>query len=190
MRSNHALTRDAAYASLLRSGRQICHQRIATALEDFDDGFVRAAEPELLAYHYQQAGNFNAALTHWIAAGDVAEQRGANAEAIVHYQSARALTESGDLSAADRSRAAEVLLKLGNAQWQTAGYRAEEVMQSYRAAREAALALDQQDEAAEADIRMATFLFVSCRNRDVLELGDNVLRRGPARMRPESLVHF
>jgi tetratricopeptide (TPR) repeat protein len=63
-------------------------------------------------------------------------------------------------------------------------------MQLYLAAREAALALDQHDEAAEADIRMATFLFVSCRNRDVLELGDNVRRRGPARLRAETLVHF
>jgi class 3 adenylate cyclase/tetratricopeptide (TPR) repeat protein len=186
----HALTRDAAYASLLRSRRQICHQRIATALEEFDDGFVRATEPELLAYHYQEAGNSSAALAYWIGAGDVAEQRGANAEAIAHYRSAKALTENADLPAAGRARAAEVLLKLGNAQWQTAGYQADEVMQSYRAAREAALALHQQDEAAEADIRMATFLFVSCRNRDVLELGDNVLRRGPARLRPETLVHF
>jgi tetratricopeptide (TPR) repeat protein len=186
----HALTRDAAYASLLRSRRQICHQRIATTLEKFDDGFVRATEPELLAYHYQEAGDFSAAITYWITAGDVAEQRGASAEAIAHYLSARALIENPDHPATDRARAAEVLLKLGNAQWQMAGYRAEEVMQSYRAAREAALALDQQDEAAEADIRMGTFLFVSCRNRDVLELGDNVLRRGPARLRPETLVHF
>ena len=52
---NHALTRDVAYASLLRSRRQICHQRIATALEVYDDGSVRAAEPELLAYHFQEA---------------------------------------------------------------------------------------------------------------------------------------
>ena len=52
----HALTRDVAYASLLRSRRQICHQRIATALEDFDDGFVRAAEPELLAIIIRKPG--------------------------------------------------------------------------------------------------------------------------------------
>ena len=52
----HALTRDAAYTSLLRSRRRICHQRIANALEEFDNGFFRAAEPELLAYHYQEAG--------------------------------------------------------------------------------------------------------------------------------------
>ena len=58
----HALTRDAAYASLLRSRRQICHQRIANVLEQFDGGFVRATEPELLAYHFQEAGDFSAAL--------------------------------------------------------------------------------------------------------------------------------
>jgi hypothetical protein len=63
-------------------------------------------------------------------------------------------------------------------------------MQSYRAAREAALALDQQDEAAEADIRIAAGVGFSCRNCEVLELGNNILRRGPDRLRPETLVHI
>ena len=127
----HALTRDAAYTSLLRSRRQICHRRIANALEEFDDGFVRATEPELLAYHFEEAGDFGAALAHWIAAGDVAEQRGANDEAVAHYRSARLLTDDAQLSAADRARTAEVLLKLGNAQMQTAGYQSEEVYCRY-----------------------------------------------------------
>jgi class 3 adenylate cyclase/tetratricopeptide (TPR) repeat protein len=186
----HALTRDAAYASLLRSRRQICHQRIATALEEFDDGFVRATEPELLAYHYQEAGDFSAALARWIAAGDVAEQRGANEEAVAHYQSAEKLTKNADIPAADRARAAEVLLKLGNAQWQTAGYNSEEVLRLYQQSRDAALALDQQDEAAEASIRIAIFLFGSCRHRDVLEIGQSILRGRPDRLRPETLVHL
>ena len=179
----HALTRDAAYTSLLRSRRQICHRRIANALENFDDGFVRATEPELLAYHYQEAGDFSAALACWIAAGDVAERRGASEEAVAHYRSARQLT------AADRTRTAEVLLKLGNAQMQTAGYHSEEVSQLYQLARDAALALDQQDEAAEAGIRMSQFLYGNCRHRDVLEIGDAVLRGQTDRLRPETLVH-
>ena len=54
---NHALTRDVAYDSLLRSRRQSCHRRIATVLEGFDDGLVRATRPELLAYHFQAAGD-------------------------------------------------------------------------------------------------------------------------------------
>ena len=52
-----------------------------------------------------------------------------------------------------------------------------------------ALALDQQDEAAEAGIRMAPFLFGSCRHRDVMELGNNILSGNPDRLRPETLVH-
>src|SRR5260221_196935 len=125
----HALTRDAAYSSLLKSRREIYHQRIAHALEAFDDGLIRSAEPELLAYHFEEAGNFSPALAHWIAAGDVAERRGATEEATAHYRSAKKLTESTDLPAADRARAAEGLMKLGNAQMQTAGYHSAEVLQ-------------------------------------------------------------
>ena len=174
---------------LLRSRRQICHRRIANALEEFDDGFVRATEPELLAYHFEEAGDFGAALAHWIAAGDVAEQRGANNEAVAHYRSARLLTDDAQLSAADRARTAEVLLKLGNAQMQTAGYQSEEVYRRYQEARDTALALDQQDEAAEAGIRMSQFLHGNCRHNDVLEIGNSILRGQTDRLRPETLVH-
>ena len=186
----HALTRDAAYASLLKSRRQICHQRIANALEELDDGFVRVTEPELLAYHYQEAGDFSAALGHWITAGDVAERRGASEEAVAHYSSARRLTEEAQLPTADRARAAEVLLKLGNARVQTAGYHSEKVLQLYQQSRDAALALDQQDEAAEAGIRMANFLFGQCHHGDVLEIGSHILQGQTDRLRPETRVHL
>ena len=186
----HALTRDAAYASLLKSRRQICHQRIANALVELDDGFVRVTEPELLAYHYQEAGDFSAALGHWITAGDVAERRGASEEAVAHYSSARRLTEEAQLPTADRARGAEVLLKLGNAQVQTAGYHSEKVLQLYQQSRDAALALDQQDEAAEAGIRMANFLFGQCHHGDVLEIGSHILQGQTDRLRPETRVHL
>ena len=126
---------------------------------------------------------------YWIAAGDVAEQHSANQEAVAHYRSARWLTERNDLTAADRARAAEVLLKLGNAQMQTVGYHSEEPLQSYRQARDAALAFDQPDEAAEAGIRMAPFLFGSCCLSDIMAIGDNILKGSLDRLRSETLVH-
>jgi DNA-binding response OmpR family regulator/class 3 adenylate cyclase/tetratricopeptide (TPR) repeat protein len=187
---NHALTRDVAYSSLLRSRRQICHRRIATALEVYDDGSARAAEPELLAYHFQEAGDFSTALAYWIAAGDAAEQHGANQEAVAHFQSAKQLTERTDLSAADQARVPELLMKLGNARTQMAGYHSEEVMQSYQEARDVALVFDQQDEAAEAAMRMAPFLFGSCRHHDVIEIGNKILSGNPDRLRPETRVHL
>jgi DNA-binding response OmpR family regulator/class 3 adenylate cyclase/tetratricopeptide (TPR) repeat protein len=187
---NHALTRDVAYSSLLGNRRQACHQRIATALEVYDGRSVGAAEPELLAYHFQEAGDFSAALGYWIAAGDVAEQHGANQEAVAHYQSAKKLTERADLSAADRDRVPEVLMKLGNAQTQMTGYHSEGVMRSYLEARDVALAFNQQDEAAEAAMRIAPFLFGSCRHHDVMEIGNKILSGNPDRLRPQTRVHL
>ena len=81
------------------------------------------------------------------------------------------------------------MMKLGNAQMQTVGYHSEEVMRRYSEARDAALSLDQEDEAAEAGIRMAPFLFGSCRLHDIMEIGDNILRGNPDHLRPETLVH-
>jgi tetratricopeptide (TPR) repeat protein len=79
---------------------------------------------------------------------------------------------------------------LGNAQVQTAGYHSEEVLQSYQQSRDAALALDQQDEAAEAGIRASVFLFGQCRNGDVLEIGRNILQGRTDGLRPETFVHL
>jgi DNA-binding response OmpR family regulator/class 3 adenylate cyclase/tetratricopeptide (TPR) repeat protein len=186
---NHALTRDVAYTSLPKRQRQICHQRIGSVLSDFNDGLVRATEPELLAYHFQEAGELSAALAYWIAAGDIAEQHGASEEAVAHYRSARQLTERTDIAAADHARLPEILLKLGNAQIQKAGYHSEDVLRIYEDARDAAAALGQQDEAAESGIRMSPFLFGSCRHRDVMEIGDAILRGSQDRLRPETLVH-
>jgi predicted ATPase len=51
----HALVRDAAYSTLLRSQRQELHARIGKVLEEH---FVEAVDtqPELLAHHFTQAG--------------------------------------------------------------------------------------------------------------------------------------
>jgi predicted ATPase len=51
----HALIQDAAYASLLKSTRQQVHQQVAQALEAQFPETV-AAQPELVAQHYTEAG--------------------------------------------------------------------------------------------------------------------------------------
>src|SRR5262245_39089939 len=51
----HALIQDAAYQSLLRSTRQQHHQRIAQVLEARFPEIV-AAQPEVVAHHYTEAG--------------------------------------------------------------------------------------------------------------------------------------
>ena len=52
----HALLRDAIYKSLLRGKRQQIHADIASIIEkDFPE--LAENQPEVLAYHYQEAGN-------------------------------------------------------------------------------------------------------------------------------------
>jgi predicted ATPase len=79
----HALVRDAAYASLLRRRRDELHARIATVLEaDFADAV--AAQPELLAQHFTEAGLAERAIDYWRRAGERAVARSANLEAVAH----------------------------------------------------------------------------------------------------------
>jgi predicted ATPase len=83
----HAMVTDIAYQSLLKSTRQDYHQRIAQVLEE-QLPETAAHQPELLAYHYTQAGRNAPAMRYWQQAGERAVQRSANTEAIGHYTKA------------------------------------------------------------------------------------------------------
>lgn len=89
----HALIQDAAYRSLLRSSRQRYHRETAGILEqDFPD--VVAAQPEIVAHHFTEAGLPESAITYWRLAGTNAGQRAANAEAISHFSRGLQLMDS------------------------------------------------------------------------------------------------
>jgi len=88
----HALVQDAAYDSMLKSKRQHLHAQLAQVLEqDFADRV--ANEPELLAHHYTQAANPDAAIPWWREAGKLAAKRDALQEAVAHFQKGLALIE-------------------------------------------------------------------------------------------------
>jgi hypothetical protein len=53
-RFKHALIQDAAYESLLKSRRQALHRRAAEILRDEPER--AAAEPEVIAHHFTEAG--------------------------------------------------------------------------------------------------------------------------------------
>jgi class 3 adenylate cyclase len=59
----HALIQDAAYDSLLKSRRQPLHRRAAEILRD--DPERAAAEPELVAHHFTEAGLDDFAIEWW-----------------------------------------------------------------------------------------------------------------------------
>lgn len=79
----HALIQDAAYQSLVKIRRQFYHQRIADTLERHQDD-QRLTRPELLAYHFTEAGLFQQAIEYWLQAGQRDLEQAANSEAISH----------------------------------------------------------------------------------------------------------
>ena len=143
----HALVQDAAYESLLKSRRQILHQKIAQTLrERFAD--VVEAEPELLAHHFTQAGLTAPAIEYWGKAGDLALRRSAFKEAIAHLGKAIEMTEA--LAGTGDKEPASARVKLhalhGSAHLHAAGPGAAQTTAAFSRARELAGANDDAPE--------------------------------------------
>jgi predicted ATPase len=64
----HALLQDAAYATLSRAKRQQLHGRVACALQNRFPLTIES-EPEVLAYHFGQAGLTERAIDYLLRAG-------------------------------------------------------------------------------------------------------------------------
>jgi predicted ATPase len=108
-RFKHALIQDAAYENLLKSRRQVLHRRIAEILRDrFADR--AAAEPEVLAHHFTQAGLTDAAIEWWGKAGQRSVERSALVEAI--SQLTRALDQIATLPGTPALRREQIKLQV------------------------------------------------------------------------------
>jgi predicted ATPase len=92
-RFKHALIQDAAYENLLKSRRAVIHRRVAEILL-YKFAGVATAEPEVLAYHFAQAGLDEPAIEWWGKAGDQALHRSAYVETIEHFGKAISLVET------------------------------------------------------------------------------------------------
>jgi class 3 adenylate cyclase/tetratricopeptide (TPR) repeat protein len=131
----HALLRDAAYDSLLLTRRREWHERTARAVEQrFPD--LAASEPEVLAYHFAEAGLPAPACDYRMRAGDRAASRSAYQEAVAHFSAGLKAAEALPASADRTRRQLDFLLKLGPALIVTRGMGSPEVEDAYRHAAE------------------------------------------------------
>ena len=96
----HALIQEAAYQSLLNRSRQRFHRLAAELLEARFPELV-AAQPELLAHHFTEAGLIPQAIDYWFKAGQLLHDQGWVSMSMNAYRSALAIAE-GD---AERCRA-------------------------------------------------------------------------------------
>ncbi|WP_043162570.1 adenylate/guanylate cyclase domain-containing protein [Bradyrhizobium sp. Ai1a-2] len=88
----HALVQEAAYESLLKSRRQLLHKHIGDVLRDQFPSMAET-EPEVVAFHFTQAGLGGVALEWWRKAGQQALKRSAYSEAIAHLGKAVAIAD-------------------------------------------------------------------------------------------------
>jgi tetratricopeptide (TPR) repeat protein len=131
----HALVRDAAYESLLKSRRREVHDRIAAELEERFPRVVES-EPELLAHHFTEAGRAEPAVGYWLAAGRRAAERAAYTEAVAHLTRGLSLVE-GLPGSAGRVRAEiELRVALGVPLMKHRTVSSPEVGENYRHARQ------------------------------------------------------
>jgi predicted ATPase len=130
----HALIQDTAYQSLLRGTRRQFHRQIGQVLVEHFAGLVET-QPEQLAYHYTEAGQYEQGLLYWQRAGQRAVQHSAYVEAVHHLnRGLELLTLLPDTAARTHQ---ELLLRthLGPALMAVKGYAAPEVEHTYARAR-------------------------------------------------------
>jgi class 3 adenylate cyclase len=88
----HALVQEALRQSLLKRERKRYHRMIAAVIEErFPD--VAGGQPEVVAYHYSEAGEPANAIVYWIRAAEMAVRRSANAEAHANIRSGLSLVD-------------------------------------------------------------------------------------------------
>jgi len=129
-RFQHALLREAAYHSLLKSTRQQYHQRIATLIKT-KFPHIATDNPEILAHHCTEAGNYSDALNYWLAAGRYAIQRSANIEAAAHLNNGLTILKKIPATLQTNLRELALQTTLGLAVMMSKGYAAPEVEKAY-----------------------------------------------------------
>jgi class 3 adenylate cyclase/predicted ATPase len=173
----HALVQDAAYQSMLRRTRQHYHQRCAQVMESNFTDLVKT-EPELVAYHYTEAGCAAESVAYWLQAGQRAAQRLAHHEAIAH------LTKGLEVLATQASTPAgaqqEFLLNvtLGVSIAAVKGYAASELSKIYTRAQELSQQVAETPQHFQAVRGLVLYYLVRGQTQPALELAQQLVEQG------------
>ncbi len=170
----HALIEDAAYGSLLRSARQRLHERIAELLEkEFPER--TAAQPELLAHHYEHAGRTAEAISYYQRAGEGAKARSSNLEAIAHLERGVELTQKLPEDAERHELELALQLDLGAALIAAQGFGTEETRRAWERAQTLCDRGVSPERLASALYGLSTFHGMSSELDASIELGERLI---------------
>ena len=172
----HALVRDAAYESLLRSTRREVHARVAAILENERPEIV-TDEPELLAYHYSLAGNAEFAVIYWSHGAQRARNRSANFQAIVQFQKALEYLSLLPETPERLSKELEIQLSLGVCYIAARGYSADDTRNSFERARILSEELDEPRKEIQAMFGLWGHSWGRAQHDRAIELGETLLAK-------------
>ena len=175
----HALVRDAAYESLLKSSRRELHARVGAALEQERPDIV-AGQPELLAYHFGLAGNAESAVSYLLLGGRRARSRSANLEAIGQFGNAleylALLPETSERDATEL----EIQLSLGLCSIAVRGYSDDATRRSFEHATALSARLGESVKEIQAIFGLWGHYWMRARHDRAIELGETLLAKGKA----------
>ena len=170
----HALVQEAAYQSLLNRTRREYHARIARVLEErFPER--GASEPEVLARHYEEARLPAEAARYYERAGERAEQRSANREAISHLRRGIELLGALPESANRDRQELRLQVKLGAPLLEARGYGDAEVERAYARARELCQGVGETPELFQALWGLSVFYHARNELSTAVEMGEDLL---------------
>ena len=101
----HILSQETAYRSILRNERPELHRVVAESIEELYSDEIDQ-HIEVLALHYDRARHWSKSLTYTLRAGERAQDRFANREAIGYYSRALQLSQHVANAGSERWRAA------------------------------------------------------------------------------------
>ena len=174
-RFKHALVQEAAVDSLLKSKRRSIHLRIARYMEESRKSFAEE-RPELLAHHFTQAEDYNAAIEYRQKAGQMALAASGNAEAIGEFGHALELVTLLPLSTARDTLELNILIAQAIPYTLTRGYAAPEVEAVYRRAMETSARLPEEAQSFAVIYGFWRFYLLRGDYANALQLSEQLLR--------------
>jgi predicted ATPase len=183
----HVLLRDAIYESLLRSKRQQIHADVAAILQD-DFPELAENQPEVLAYHYQEAGNHQLAIRCWFKSGQRALAHSANVEAIADFRKALQLLSALPEAPERTKQEIDIQLALGIPLIAVQGYASAETCEAFSRARTLCLQIGNVPEYFQALFGLWGFCWMGGKNHDALPMAEEFLSRSQALSDPVLLM--
>jgi predicted ATPase len=173
----HALVQDAAHGSLLHDRRRVLHLQVAERLERDEGGFA-TAEPELLAYHFAEAGIADRAIDYHLKAAEQAMAKCALAEMISHLHRGLALLSNLPVSRETRRRELSLQVALGRGLVDEVGSASNLGHAAFVRARELCLELDDTEQLLPVLFGLQVYHFTRAEPQVVIRYAQEILDLG------------